>query len=76
MNKIYGDYILEKNQKFFYCYLYRATLVDVSKKFCFAPLQSNPIATKSPLYSFIMSLKSAYVMKSLLDNPTFYGNQV
>jgi len=23
-----------------------------------------------------MSLKSAYVMKSLFDNPTFYGDQV
>jgi len=76
MNKIFNDNILEKNQKCFHYYLYRATLVDVSKKFCFAPLQSNPIATKSPLYSFIMSLKSAYVMKSLLDNPTFYGNQI
>jgi len=76
INKIFGDYILEKKPKNFPFYLYRATLVDVSKKFCFAPLQSNPIATKSPLYSFIMSLKSAYVMKSLLDNPTFYGNQV
>lgn len=59
-------------KKTFLYYLYRATLVDVSKKFCFAPLQSNPIATKSPLYSFIISLKSAYVMKSLFDNPTFY----
>nr|CAD7199333.1 unnamed protein product [Timema douglasi] len=35
-----------------------ATLVDVSKKFCLAPLQSKPMATKSPLYSFIMTLKS------------------
>lgn len=52
---------------------YLATFVDVSKKFCFAPLQSSPIATKSPLYSFIISLKSAYVIKSLFDNPTFYN---
>lgn len=38
---------------------YRATFVEVSKKFCLAPLQSKPIAIKSPLYSFIISLKSS-----------------
>lgn len=39
-------------------FTHRATFVDVSKKFCLAPLQSKPIATKSRLYSFIMILKS------------------
>jgi hypothetical protein len=37
---------------------YLATLVEVSRKFCLAPLQSRPMATKSPLYSFIITLKS------------------